>query len=170
MENPLIKPEVINGIKDELVSRGETVSVAESVTAGLLQAAVSQALEASKFFQGGITAYNLGQKYKHLNVDPVHAQNCNCISPEVARQMALHTCELFRSDWGIGVTGYAAVDPGQDHGLFAHYAVAHKGKVVKEEKLTAPQAEPYEVQLFYVRGILEGLQRLVRDPNAVAKN
>lgn len=161
IENPLIEASVVNGIKESLVAKGETLSVAESVTSGLLQVAISQALEASKFFQGGITAYNLGQKYKHLNVDPVHAQNCNCISGEVARQMALNTCTLFRSDWGIGVTGYAAHDPKDEADLFAHYAVAHRGEIVKEDKLNAPDTEPYEVQLFYVRNILEALRGLV---------
>lgn len=58
----LYDEDIVNDIKDLLADRKETLSVAESVTAGHLQAAFSSALEATKFFQGGITAYNAGQK------------------------------------------------------------------------------------------------------------
>lgn len=72
--------DTINAIKDIMVGKEETIAVAESVTAGHLQAAFSVGIEASKFFQGGITAYNLGQKARHLNVDPVLSNKVNCVA------------------------------------------------------------------------------------------
>ena len=75
---------LVNTIKDILCQRKQTIAVAESVTAGHLQAALSSAVEASHFFQGGITAYNLGQKCRHLQVNPISAEGCNCVSEEVA--------------------------------------------------------------------------------------
>ena len=51
---------LIISIKDILIEDGKTLTVAESVTAGLLQAALSLALGASQLFQGGITVYNRG--------------------------------------------------------------------------------------------------------------
>src|SRR4051812_38795900 len=102
---------VINSLKDALLAKQETISVAESVTSGLLQAAFSSAEKAMQIFQGGITTYNLGQKYRHLLVDPIHASACNCVSERVAQEMALHVCELFSSNWGIGITGYASPVP-----------------------------------------------------------
>lgn len=51
---------VINVIRDLLISRRQTISVAESVTSGHLQAALSSADNAMEFYQGGITAYNAG--------------------------------------------------------------------------------------------------------------
>ncbi|MDB5207130.1 MAG: CinA family protein [Flavisolibacter sp.] len=88
MDNPLIDPGLINSNKDLIIEGEETIAVAESVTSGLLQAALSQAIDVSKFYQGGITAYNLGQKYEHLNVESIHAQKCDCISEQVAGDMA----------------------------------------------------------------------------------
>ena len=53
--------EALNEIRDRLTGNGESLAVAESVTSGHLQAALSSAENASHFYQGGITAYNLGQ-------------------------------------------------------------------------------------------------------------
>ncbi len=110
---------VLHQIKDQLIRKNQTIAVAESVTAGLLQLALASAEEAVRFFQGGITAYNLGQKYKHLNVEPVHAELCNCVDRVVAVEMARNVTDLFRSDWGIAITGYATPVPESGHQLFA---------------------------------------------------
>ena len=46
-----------------------TLAVAESVTAGHVQARVSAVAGASNFFLGGVTAYTLEQKVKLLGVN-----------------------------------------------------------------------------------------------------
>ena len=102
---------IIEDIKNLLIRRGQTIAVAESLTSGHLQVALASAQNASKFFQGGITAYNLGQKARHLKIEPIHAENCNCVSEKVASQMALNVVDLFSTDWSIGITGYAAPVP-----------------------------------------------------------
>lgn len=45
------------------------LSIAESVTSGLLQPAFSQIPQAEQFYKGGLTAYNLEQKVNLLNID-----------------------------------------------------------------------------------------------------
>src|SRR6478736_19122 len=94
-------------IGKKLIESKQTIAVGESVTSGLLQFAFSSIPDASKFYQGGITAYNIGQKYAHLKVEPIHALSVNCVSQSVATEMAINASKLFRSHWGIGVTGYA---------------------------------------------------------------
>jgi nicotinamide-nucleotide amidase len=88
---------ILEDIRHLLISRGETVAVTESVTAGHVQAALSLPKEASFYFQGGITAYNLGQKARHLNIDAGHAKACNCVSEETTCEMAAHVCDRFLS-------------------------------------------------------------------------
>lgn len=61
-------------IHNLLYRKQETIAVAESVTSGLLQLTLAQAEKAAEFFQGGICVYNLGQKCRHLAVEPIHAQ------------------------------------------------------------------------------------------------
>ena len=46
-----------------------TLAVAESLTCGHLQAAIGAISGASEFFRGGLTAYTLAQKVRHLGVD-----------------------------------------------------------------------------------------------------
>ena len=85
----------ISAIRDFMVSHKHTLAVAESVTSGHLQAAFSLANDASAFFQGGITTYNLGQKTRHLQINPIHAATCNCVSQTVSDEMARHATTLF---------------------------------------------------------------------------
>src|SRR5688500_4156368 len=101
----------IAAIKDYMLTHHQTLAVAESVTSGHLQAAISLANGATEFFQGGITAYNLGQKSRHLKIEPISASACNCVSEKITEEMAIHALELFSSDWALATTGYAAPIP-----------------------------------------------------------
>jgi PncC family amidohydrolase len=144
-----------------MVKRNETIAVAESVTAGLLQTAISQAEFASEFYQGGITVYNLAQKYRHLKVEPIHAESVNCVSEKVTAEMALEVCELFNSQWGIGVTGYATPVPESKKKVFAFYAISHNKKIVAKGKLAPKKDEPFDMQVHYVRAVLDALVRRI---------
>jgi PncC family amidohydrolase len=156
---------VINEIRDYLLKRHQTISVAESVTAGHLQAALASAENAAKFFQGGITAYNLGQKARHLHIEPIHAEQCNCVSEQIATQMAAEVSQLFTSDWGIAITGYAAPVPELSiHKLFAYYAISFRKKIVEAKEIEATTEDPIEVQVFYVNNLLKNLLSHLRDP------
>ncbi|RYZ48469.1 MAG: damage-inducible protein CinA, partial [Chitinophagaceae bacterium] len=133
----LYNENVVNAIKDILTQNSLSIAVAESVTAGHLQAALSAAVEASRFFQGGLTAYNLGQKCRHLQVDPIMAESCDCVNEAVARTMALEVCGLFNCPYGLAITGYAAKMPEKGlNDLFAWYAISFRGEVVLCEKIS----------------------------------
>lgn len=149
----------------QLIDRGETIAVAESVTSGHLQAAFSLAKNATQFFQGGLTAYNTGQKTRHLGIDPITAERCNCVSEQVALAMAEGACRLFSSDWSIGVTGYAAPVPAWDvrHILYAYYSFAYKGQHRVTFKAEVRRMSMDAVQRFYTQKILNDLARLLDD-------
>jgi len=103
-----------------------TLAVAESLTCGRVQARIGMISGASEFFLGGITAYSLAQKVRHLGVERAAAERVNCVSAEVAEQMARGACKLFGSDVGVATTGYA--EPSADWQVvepFAWWALAH---------------------------------------------
>lgn len=150
----LFDKNTIDAIKDRMLLRKDTLALAESVTSGLLQLAIGSADDASLFFQGGITVYNIGQKCRHLLVEPIHAMSCNCVSAKVAEEMALNVCTLFNSDWGIGITGYSSPVPESDNKLFCHYAIAFGHKIVFGERISAKNAAPLDVQVFYTQHLL----------------
>ncbi|MEJ8842580.1 nicotinamide-nucleotide amidohydrolase family protein [Lacibacter sp. H375] len=150
---------ILQEIANILFREQYTIAVAESVTAGLLQAALASAENATIFFQGGITAYNARQKYQHLHVDVLHAVSCNCVSAFVASEMAVAVSKSFTSDLGIGITGYASPLPGHSmNPLYAFYAISFKYEIVKAGEILAEPDEPSQVQLKYVNSILLALR------------
>lgn len=144
---------VLTSIRNGLMTREESVAVAESVTSGLLQCALSQAKDASCFFQGGIVAYNIGQKARLLAVEPIHAQACDCVSEKVAQQMAANVAGNLRADWGISITGYAAStkDVSQP---FVFYCITCHGKVIDSGRIVSSKKEGWLSQRFFVEKVL----------------
>ena len=148
-------------LKRYLVSKEETIAVAESVTAGQLQFQLSQATGAEAFFQGGITTYNIGQKCALLHVEPIHANACNCVSERVAGQMALNVCNLFGSDWGVGITGYATPVPESGNRLYCFFAIAYRGAIKHTGKLDTQKSAAADVQELYAEKTLKALAELM---------
>jgi nicotinamide-nucleotide amidase len=155
----LFATDTLLAIRERLLRRQETIAVAESVTSGLVQAALSTTPDAIQFYQGGITTYNLRQKTRHLHVNTIHALSCNCVSTQVAEEMAVNVCKLFSSHWGLGITGYATPVPESNDSLFAHYCVARGGQIMKSGIIKpAKKAEPFNIQQWYANRLLELLQ------------
>jgi nicotinamide-nucleotide amidase len=149
-------------IGEILLSNQETISVAESVTAGMLQTALSGIPDASGFFNGGITTYNLSQKVEHLKVDANHALSCNCVSERVATEMAINACSLFASDWGISITGYATPVEESGNKLYAYYSIVHQAAVIRTGHLQPDVQEPFEVQRWYTNRLLTLSAEVIR--------
>lgn len=162
MQDSLYDRKALEFIGPGLITRKQTLAVAESVTSGFLQAAISTIPDASRFYQGGITVYNVAQKYRHLAVEPIHALGVNCVSEQVAREMALHVCDLFKSDWGLSVTGYSSPVPESGQALFAYYAISFQNKILEEGKIDPAGKESVEAQLHYVNKMVRSLARLLR--------
>lgn len=150
--------EAIKNIRDYMIAQKQSIAVAESVTSGHIQAALSLAEDASKFFQGGITTYNLEQKTKLLHVSYEAAAACNCVCEQVAKEMAQATCKLFACDWAVSITGYAAPDKhnARDY-LYAIYAIAHHGTCVKTGTLKAVGNDLLQNQVYYAREVVRAL-------------
>lgn len=110
-----------------MISNNLTLAVAESFTAGNLQAKIGSISGASKFFEGGITAYSTRQKVNYLHVNEEHANQINAVSQRVANEMAQGVCLMFHSDFGIGTAGYAEPYPEQNISTpFGHFAIYKK--------------------------------------------
>ncbi len=162
MDQENIRSEQLGNIANLLRLKKESIAVAESVTAGLLQYSFSTAKDASQFFQGGITAFNLGQKTKHLNVEPIQAEGCNCVSEEVAQQMALGVALLFKSRWGIGVTGYATAVPESENKVYCFYAISKGNKIMRTEKISTETYEGESAQHHFVEKIILAFLRTIQ--------
>ncbi|KAI0199250.1 putative competence/damage-inducible protein CinA [Astrocystis sublimbata] len=94
---------------------GETVGVAESLTAGGVMAALTSVPGASAVFRGGVVSYATQLKQLLLNVDKELIAREGVIHADVAMQMAegarkATTFDDTPTTWGIGTTGVAGPD------------------------------------------------------------
>ncbi|HYH55075.1 MAG TPA: CinA family protein [Anseongella sp.] len=160
----LYNQDCLDKLKEILLRKEQTLSVAESVTSGHLQAALSSAIDAMRFFQGGITAYNAGQKTRHLMVEPIYAKEHDCISEDVAATMARSSNQLFLSHYAIGITGYASKPPGTGiTELFAFVAIAKGREVLLVRKLRSEGGNITQVQVDYTNQSLQLLLDLISE-------
>jgi nicotinamide-nucleotide amidase len=142
-------------IRDYLIANHYTLSVAESVTSGYLQAALSSVYNSTGFYQGGLTAYNLGQKTKQLDIDPIHAELHNSVSGKVAYEMALNSNKKFISDFAISITGYATPVPQLNiTDLYAYFAIVKNEQLISCEKLITHKKDLIDAQLDYANQVL----------------
>jgi nicotinamide-nucleotide amidase len=105
---------LVNDLAYELIQklgqRHLTISVAESLTGGLVAASLTQIPGASAVFKGGIIAYGDEIKQQVLKVDPALITKFTSISEPVAQSMATNVRELMNTDIGIATTGVAGPD------------------------------------------------------------
>ncbi|REC44224.1 CinA family protein [Chryseobacterium pennipullorum] len=154
-----LQKDILEFIGLHLQEHNETVSTAESVTAGFLQFSFSQIKDASELFKGGLTTYTLEEKVNLLRVDEKEARQYNCVSRKIAETMALHVSELFNTHWGIAVTGYATPVEESEYKLYAYFSFAYKNKIILSRKMNLyHRKEPLDAQLCYSEFILECLK------------
>jgi len=102
-------------IIENLKSRGETVSVAESLTGGGIGHALTQIPGASEVFIGGIIAYTSDVKVNFLGVPQSTIDEFTVVSEEVAVAMAQGALSKIGTTWAISTTGIAG--PGDYMGI-----------------------------------------------------
>ncbi|HEY2549485.1 MAG TPA: CinA family protein [Streptosporangiaceae bacterium] len=112
-----------------LTGAGRTVAVAESLTGGMLAAALVSVPGASAAFRGGVVAYATDLKASLLGVPPDLLARHGAVHPDVAAAMAAGARRKLSADFGVGTTGVAGPDPadGQPVGT-AFIAVSGEGQ------------------------------------------
>ena len=100
---------------DDQVARlleGRRIATAESCTAGLLAARLTDRPGSSAYVAGGVVAYANQAKIDLLGVDPALIEAHGAVSQEVAEAMALGAIERFGADTAVAITGVAGPDGG----------------------------------------------------------
>ncbi|CAB5241195.1 MAG: nicotinamide-nucleotide amidohydrolase family protein [Actinobacteria bacterium] len=115
-------------IIETLRQRNETLSTAESLTAGAVSSALVTIAGASDVFVGGITAYRDEIKISHLDIDPALIAKHSSISEQCAIEMAKGAMKSFGTTWAISTTGVAGPNPLDGHPVGAVW-VAIEGPV-----------------------------------------
>lgn len=101
-------------VAQKLTARGLTLAVAESCTGGLLSKRITDVAGASKFYKGGACTYCNEIKMKILGVRKETLDAYTAVSVQTAEEMACGIARAYGTDIGIGITGYAGPDGGED--------------------------------------------------------
>jgi nicotinamide-nucleotide amidase len=148
-----------------LVSRGETVAVAESLTGGLLAATIVEVPGVSAVFRGGLVVYATDLKASLAGVDERLLATRGAVDPDVAVALAEGARRVCRADWGVSTTGVAGPDPqdGKPVGLVYVAVVGPAQRRVDELRFDGDRAA---VRAGAVSHALESLVALLRSPTA----
>jgi len=96
---------------ERLTHRGLTVAVAESLTGGLLCAALTEVPGASAAVRGGVVAYATDLKASLLGVSEELLATHGAVDADVALQMATGVASQLGADIGLSTTGVAGPEP-----------------------------------------------------------
>ena len=148
------------GVHERLLTRGATVAAAESLTGGLLGAALTALPGASMVFRGGVVAYSTDLKEQLLGVPGPLLAAEGAVSAQVAGAMAGGVRDRLQATYGISLTGVAGPDPQDGHSpgtVFVGAAGPDEGQV-REVQLSGDRST---IRLSAVRAALELLRDLL---------
>lgn len=95
---------------DDLVAKllaGRRIATAESCTAGLLAARLTDRAGSSEYMMGGVVSYSNQAKEDLLGVDPALIDKHGAVSEPVAEAMAAGALQRFGADTAVAITGIA---------------------------------------------------------------
>ena len=95
---------------DDLVARllaGRRIATAESCTAGMVAARLTDRPGSSDYVAGGVVAYSNEAKAQLLGVDPALIHAHGAVSEPVAEAMAMGALQRFGADTAVATTGIA---------------------------------------------------------------
>ena len=133
-------------IAARLKQRGETISVAESSTAGLISAALLAVAGASAYFMGGAVVYTRASRTELLRVTEEEFAALTGITPSTepyAMLFARKIRERLATTWAIGETGTAGPTGSRYGHAPGHSCIAVLGPV--ERAITIETGSPDRV-------------------------
>jgi nicotinamide-nucleotide amidase len=144
-----------------LQARGQTVAVAESLTGGLVAAALTDVPGASASFRGGVVTYATELKASLLGVDAGVLARHGAVYAPVAAAMAAGVRERLGATYGVATTGVAGPEPADGRPVgTAHIAVsAVDDTVVRTIALAGDRHAIRRLTVEHVLGLLLGRLR-----------
>jgi len=147
-----------------LKANGETVSTAESCTAGGIGAALTRASGSSAWFHQGFITYSNDAKVRALGVLPQTLEFHGAVSPAVACQMALGAKIAAESTYALSVSGIAGPTGGSPEKPVGtvHFALAtphgvwHRHRVFRSQSRSLIREATEIAALAFLLHALEG--------------
>jgi nicotinamide-nucleotide amidase len=146
-----------------LTERRLTIATAESCTAGMLAARLTERAGSSAYVLGGLVVYANEAKVALAGVDPQLIDRVGAVSTEVAQALARGAAERLGADVGVGITGIAGPGggtPDKPVGTVCLSACWGERSLTRRTRLPGQRADVRErtttVAMHLVRRLLEG--------------
>lgn len=94
-------------INEILWRNGQTLSTAESCTAGRIASVITAVPGSSNYYKGGLVCYADEVKTNLLEVDTQVIEEKTPVCEEVVCQMVSGCNKLFHTDYAVAISGYA---------------------------------------------------------------
>ena len=94
-------------INEILWRNGQTLSTAESCTAGRIASVITAVPGSSNYYKGGLVCYADEVKTNLLGVDTQIIEEKTPVCEEVVCQMVSGSNKLFHTDYAVAISGYA---------------------------------------------------------------
>ena len=150
-------------ISEYLWRAGQTLSTAESCTAGLVAASVVALPGASNYYRGGVIAYSNELKTTLLGVPEELLAEKGAVSEEVARAMVEGAVERLGTEYAVAVTGYAGPGGGPEASVGTIFLAAGKHDEVLVRELTGDDGREENVARATVAALQILLEKLKND-------
>lgn len=119
-----------------LTERGLTVAVAESLTGGLVCAALTAVPGASAAVRGGAVVYATETKHTVIGVESELLAERGPVDPDVAVAMAAGVRSRWGADVGLATTGVAGPEPQDGHPVGEVFIAAVDDRAAVVERLS----------------------------------
>ena len=106
------KESIASSVGKLLKKKQKSLSVAESCTGGFLSRSVTEVPGCSDYYRGGVIAYDNSIKTNQLAIPKTMIEKKGAVSMAVAKKMSQNIRMVFKTDFGIGVTGIAGPSGG----------------------------------------------------------
>jgi nicotinamide-nucleotide amidase len=137
-----------------LIARGETIATAESLTGGLVAAALTSVPGSSAAVRGGVVAYATELKAALLGVPADLLERHGAVHGEVAEAMAEGARDRLGASTGVATTGVAGPDPAEGKPVgMVFVAVAGPGGLASRQLALAGDRE--EIRAATVASVLD---------------
>lgn len=98
---------IILQVHNALLKSDKTIAAAESCTAGLASSLLTQLPDSSKYFLGGVIAYDNKIKTNILKIPSRLIAKYGAVSGNTAARMSRKIRKLAHTDYGLSITGIA---------------------------------------------------------------
>lgn len=123
-------------VAKKLISRRNTIAIAESCTGGLLSKRLTDIPGSSKYIKFNAVTYSNEAKNKILNVPIELIKKHGAVSKEIAESMAVEIKNIAKTNIGLSITGIAGPSGGtKEKPVGLVYFGLAKGNTVKVQKI-----------------------------------